>query len=104
MIATDIAIEIFFATGGACARAAPLATIDADASMATLTKRIFISQASFFVCALLNPPVEGLVPPGRTKFARTIAAPAKVATGIFSAARAGLLPAAPARRRYPARH
>jgi hypothetical protein len=40
MIASDMAIEMFFSTWGACAEAGPVTRIDAEASTARLTKRM----------------------------------------------------------------
>src|SRR5260370_33324438 len=70
MIATDIAIETFFSTCGACAKAGPAARTDAEANKARLERRMFGLPGSLLLCVLLNPRLHELIQRVPRKFTR----------------------------------
>ena len=104
MMASAIAIEIFFSTCGACASAGEVARTDKDASTARRTRRMLLaSLRGLRYRALLNPRLARLVP-GEPRIRRADCRKRQRALRRFYGVRAGSPPAAPAPPPYRARH
>src|SRR4029079_12361526 len=65
MMASAIAIEIFFSTCGACASAGEVARTDKDASTARRTRRMLLASLKGVTVSRPVEPSVGLISPGR---------------------------------------